>query len=103
MYPGRGEGRAELVIVREPTFEDCGHCAASSRIPTRASSAEQAALPSAALGLIETPGGSVTVEALIWEGDGAMGLSAGGTLRSMSMPEAVSVCRVVGCANRLGL
>ena len=102
MYPDNGPGRAELSIVRVPTLDVSGHWASSS-VPNRASESLQALLPSAALGLIEKPAGNFTVTARISEGEGVLGLSSWGTLRSTSRPEAVSVSVVVGWALRLGL
>ena len=58
----------------------------------------QAVLPSAALGLIEKPGGRVTVAPRSSLGEGIVGLSCWGTVRLTSIPEAVSVSSVVGCA-----
>ena len=90
-------GSAELSTLTVPTFEVSGQCA-GSRVPMLESASLQASLPSAALGLIETPTGSVTVVARICEGEGTLGLVGCGTWRSTLRPEAVSVSVVVGCA-----
>ena len=84
-----------------PTLANSGHWASSS-VPKRASASEQEVLPSAALGLIEKPSGKVTVVALISEGEGTVGLSIWGTLRSTSRPEGVSAAVVEGWAESEG-
>ncbi len=71
-------------------------------MPKPACCSVQATLPSAALGLIEKPSGRVTVVALIAEESGVSGSWYWGTLRLTANPEAVSVCVVVGFADRLG-
>ncbi len=68
-----------------------------------ATASGQDVLPSAALGFSENPTGSVRFAALISDGEGKLGLSNCGTVRSMSTPEAESVAVVVGLALRLGL
>src|ERR1044072_8024807 len=102
MAPLIGAGSAELSIETVPTLECSGHCA-SWTVPKAASSSVQAVLPSAALGLIEKPGGKITVVALIEGGAGVLGLCVCGTLRLTSRPVAVSAWVVVGSAERLGL
>ena len=99
-----GDRRRQRRAVRRtvPTFENSGQWASSS-VPIADSSSLQEILPSAAFGLIEKPSGRVTVVALISDGDGVLGLSSCGTLRSTSSPEAVSVSSVSGWAARLGL
>ena len=59
---GSGPGSAELSISRLPTLANSGQSAAS-RVPKLACASVQATLPSAAFGLIEKPGGRVTVAA----------------------------------------
>src|SRR3954454_23890150 len=102
MAPGIGPGRELFSITRVPTLENSGHSAASL-VPKRALKSEHAVFPSAALGLIENPGGRVTVVAFSSLGEGIVGLTCCGALRLTSIPEGVSVASVVGWAYRLGL
>src|SRR5690349_12088469 len=102
MAPGIGAGRAALSSESVPTLANSGHCAASL-LPSRASASEHDVLPSAAFGLIEKPGGRVTVVDRISDGDGVDGSWNWGTSSFTSSPEAVSVSVVVGFALRLGL
>src|SRR6476661_3661593 len=102
MAPSIGAGSAELSIERVPTLACSGQCAAST-VPNEASSSVQETFPSAALVLIEKPGGRVTVDARISEGDGVPGLCVCGTLSSTSRPLGLSAWVVVGFAVRLGL
>src|SRR6188768_3454655 len=100
MKPGIGAGSAELSRTKVPTFENSGH-AAGRRVPSFASVSLQAVLPSAALGLIEKPSGSDTVDAFSGEGDGVVASCGCGTVSFTSTPEALSVAVVVGLALRL--
>src|ERR1044072_3199415 len=101
MAPLIGAGSAELSIETVPTLERSGHCA-SWTVPKAASSSVQAVLPSAALGLIEKPGGKITVVALIEDGAGVLGLCVCGTLRLTSRPGGVWAWGVVGAAEGVG-
>ena len=78
--------------MRLPTLEKSGQWASSS-VPNCASASVQAVLPSAAPGLIEKPGGRVTVVALSSVGEGIVALTCWGTARLTSIPEGASVRR----------
>ena len=101
--PEIGAGSAELSIDVGADLRELRAVRLRSSVPKFASASEQEVLPSAALGLIEKPTGSVTVAALISDGEGKVGLRSCGTVRSTSTPEAESVAVVVGLALRLGL
>ena len=88
MTPGIGPGSAELSMFEGADLRELRAVRRLRRCRSCASASEQAVLPSAALGLIEKPGGRVTVVALISDGEGIVGLCGCGNVRSTSSPEA---------------
>ena len=91
-------GEPTLIV---PILELSGHSAGPSE-PKLASLSRQALWPSAASGLIVSPGGSVTIADLICEGEAANPSNCL-ALRLMSSPEAESVSLVVGRPSSSGL
>ena len=86
---GERAGQRRAVDLEAADLRELGALGRVARCRSWPAASEQEVLPSAALGLIEKPGGRVTVAPRSSDGEGMVGLSCWGTLRSTSMPEAV--------------
>src|SRR3954452_25013909 len=101
MDPSSGPSRAGVPIEAVPIFDRSGNSDGPS-LPKCAAASLHADWPSAASGLIVSPGGSLRATALSEDGVGVKP-SVWGTLKPTSRPEAESPASVVRFVLRTGL